>query len=230
VEEQKLKSRLGKDKSKHEKAKHGKAAKPESTKASARALDIGAGSGYPTSVFYYLVRDGCAMTAEATATMPNRDRARAQAQAQAPAHIPALTALAQRNICTDRLGDALDLQGIVLVTANSVHTSFSLKEGESDLSQFQNVCRVSSEGTIRRHSHPRGGGDDTARACRASMRWIMTIASQHVVTMEETIMGVGSISGLNSLLWRPWQGWAGDAEGSGLGKPPRLRESLFVLA
>ena len=135
-------------------------------------------------------------------------------------HIPALTALTQRNICADRLGDALDLQGIVLVTANSVHTSFSLKEGESDLSQFQNVCRVSSEGTIRRHSHPRGGGDDTARACRASMRWIMTIASQHVVTMEETIMGVGSISGLNSLLWRPWQGWAGTRKVQGWGNLP----------
>jgi len=58
VEEQELKSRLGKDKSKHEKAKRGKAAKPEPTKASARALDIGTGSGYPTSAFYHLVHDG----------------------------------------------------------------------------------------------------------------------------------------------------------------------------
>ena len=107
-----------KDKSKHEKAKQGKAAEPEPTKASTRALDIGAGLGYPTSAFYHLVRDGRGHDGGGNSNDAQQRQSPGTgtgASVVAIEHIPALTALTQRNICADRLGDALDLQGIVLV-------------------------------------------------------------------------------------------------------------------
>lgn len=73
-------------------------------------LDVGAGSGYFTSVCYHLVRSS----------------AQQQQQQQGGGtvvvgieHIPALTALAEQNIRADGLGTAIDdEQGIVLVTGD----------------------------------------------------------------------------------------------------------------
>ena len=79
-----------------------------------------------------------AMRAEATVIMPNRDRARATgtgASVVGIEHIPVLTVLAQRNIRTDGLGDALDPQGVVSVTGDGRLGAYFLlfKKGESDL-------------------------------------------------------------------------------------------------
>ena len=65
----------------------------------ARVLDVGAGSGYLTSVLYRLVdlHDGTVVGIE---------------------HVPALTALAESNIRADGLGPALDRQAVVLVTGD----------------------------------------------------------------------------------------------------------------
>ncbi|KAI9465732.1 protein-L-isoaspartate O-methyltransferase [Lactarius psammicola] len=65
----------------------------------ARVLDVGAGSGYLTSVLYRLVdlHGGTVVGIE---------------------HIPALTALAESNIRADGLGAALDQQAVVLVTGD----------------------------------------------------------------------------------------------------------------
>jgi len=67
----------------------------------ARVLDVGAGSGYLTSVLHHLVRS--------TGT---------GAVVVGIEHIPALTALAERNIRADGLGGVIDGQGIVLVTGD----------------------------------------------------------------------------------------------------------------
>ncbi|KAH9962985.1 protein-L-isoaspartate O-methyltransferase-domain-containing protein [Russula dissimulans] len=89
---------------------------------SARVLDVGAGSGYLTSVFYHLVRDGrsgggSGGGGDNDASSPT-DAQQSAAHVVGIEHIPALTALAQRNIRSDGLGDALDSQRIVLVTGD----------------------------------------------------------------------------------------------------------------
>ncbi|KAI0301618.1 protein-L-isoaspartate O-methyltransferase [Multifurca ochricompacta] len=65
----------------------------------ARVLDVGAGSGYLTSVFHHIIGaqggGGTVVGIE---------------------HISALTSLAERNIRADGLGNAIDQQAIVLVT------------------------------------------------------------------------------------------------------------------
>jgi hypothetical protein len=111
------KCKQGKDKSRYKKAKNGnamakheEAANPEPTKASARVLDVDAGSGYLTNVSS---ATATATTAEATAMMPNRDRARAQAQARQWS-ASSTSPLTHRNIRADGLGDGLDSQ-VVLV-------------------------------------------------------------------------------------------------------------------
>jgi len=74
----------------------------------ARVLDVGAGSGYLTSVLYHLVRnDDDAQQQRSTSTL-----------IVGIEHIPVLTELAQRNIRADGLSSALDSQGIVLVTGD----------------------------------------------------------------------------------------------------------------
>ena len=77
----------------------------------ARVLDVGAGSGYFSSVCYHLVRGvqqgggGGGSTKTSTVVVGIE-------------HIPALTALAEQNIRADGLGGALDEQAIVLVTGD----------------------------------------------------------------------------------------------------------------
>ena len=77
----------------------------------ARVLDVGAGSGYFSSVCYHLVRGvqqgggGSGSTKTSTVVVGIE-------------HIPALTALAEQNIRADGLGGALDEQAIVLVTGD----------------------------------------------------------------------------------------------------------------
>ena len=74
-------------------------------------LDVGAGSGYFSSVCYHLVRGvqqggtGGGSTKTSTVVVGIE-------------HIPALTALAEQNIRADGLGGALDEQAIVLVTGD----------------------------------------------------------------------------------------------------------------
>ena len=77
----------------------------------ARVLDVGAGSGYFSSVCYHLVRGvqqgggGSGSTKTSTVVVGIE-------------HIPALTALAEQNIRADGLGGVLDEQAIVLVTGD----------------------------------------------------------------------------------------------------------------
>jgi len=73
-------------------------------RSGARVLDVGAGSGYLTSVLYRLVGAlGSGGGGGAVVAIE---------------HIPALTTLAERNIRADGLGDALEQQGIVLLTGD----------------------------------------------------------------------------------------------------------------
>ncbi|KAI0280208.1 Pcmt1-prov protein [Russula aff. rugulosa BPL654] len=77
----------------------------------ARVLDVGAGSGYLTSVFYHLVRNA----------QPQPQQGEGDARTALVVgieHIPSLTALAEKNIRADGLGKAIDEQGIVLVTSD----------------------------------------------------------------------------------------------------------------
>jgi protein-L-isoaspartate(D-aspartate) O-methyltransferase len=67
-------------------------------------LDVGAGSGYLTSVFYHLVNGASPPLQGGTVVGIE--------------HIPALTALAERNIRADGLDGAIDQGGIVLVTGD----------------------------------------------------------------------------------------------------------------
>ncbi|KAF8496494.1 protein-L-isoaspartate O-methyltransferase [Russula emetica] len=77
--------------------------RPAGSSGGTRVLDVGAGSGYLTSVFYHLVRD--------TQPQPH-------AVVVGIEHIPTLTALAEKNIRSDGLGKAIDERGIVLVTGD----------------------------------------------------------------------------------------------------------------
>ena len=98
----------------------------------ARVLDVGAGSGYLTSVLYHLASERASgeppaaqqqpQQQDSTVTVPGTD-ANANAGAAAAVvvgieHIPELTALAERNIRADGLGGAIDEQAIVLVTGD----------------------------------------------------------------------------------------------------------------
>jgi protein-L-isoaspartate(D-aspartate) O-methyltransferase len=80
----------------------------------ARVLDVGAGSGYLTSVLYQLAAgaDGAAHPGS------TETGAGTGAVVVGIEHIPALSTLAERNIRADGLGDAIDKQGIVLVTGD----------------------------------------------------------------------------------------------------------------
>ena len=96
-------------------------------------LDVGAGSGYLTSVLYHLASERASgeppavqqqpQQQDSAVTVPGTD-ANANAGAGAAAvvvgieHIPELTALAERNIRADGLGGAIDEQAIVLVTGD----------------------------------------------------------------------------------------------------------------
>ena len=91
-------------------------------------LDVGAGSGYLTSVLYHLASsesDRAPATASAQqqedGTITDTDASAAAAAAVVVVgieHIPELTSLAERNIRADGLGGAIDEQTIVLVTAD----------------------------------------------------------------------------------------------------------------
>lgn len=95
-------------------------------------LDVGAGSGYLTSVLYHLVSGSERGPPAAQQQQQQQDSAvtgstdaNANAGAGAAAavvvgieHIPELTALAERNIRADGLGGAIDEQAIVLVTGD----------------------------------------------------------------------------------------------------------------
>jgi hypothetical protein len=103
-------------------AEHGKAAKPEPTKASVRALEVSAGSEYLTSVFYHIVRDGHGHNGGGNGNSAKQRRspgAGAGASAVGIEHIPTLTVLVLRNIHADGLSNGLDLQGIALITGDS---------------------------------------------------------------------------------------------------------------
>jgi protein-L-isoaspartate O-methyltransferase len=72
-------------------------------------LDVGTGSGYLTSVLYRLVNG--VTTTTTTTTLRGGTVVGIE-------HIPALTALAERNIRADGLDGAIDQQGIVLLTGD----------------------------------------------------------------------------------------------------------------
>lgn len=87
----------------------------------ARVLDVGAGSGYLTSVFYHLVRDTQQQPQEEGVGDGDGDgerTTRRTALVVGIEHIPTLAALAEKNIRADRLGKAIDEQGIILVTGD----------------------------------------------------------------------------------------------------------------
>ena len=77
-------------------------------------LDVGAGSGYLTGVFYHLVFRN-------TQPQPQEggvESERTSAVVVGIEQIPALTALAEKNIRADGLGKGIDERGIVLVTGD----------------------------------------------------------------------------------------------------------------
>jgi protein-L-isoaspartate O-methyltransferase len=86
----------------------------------ARVLDVGAGSGYLTSVFYQLVFRNTQPQPQ-----PQEERGESESESERTSavvvgieHIPALAALAEKNIRADGLGKAIDERGIVLVTGD----------------------------------------------------------------------------------------------------------------
>jgi hypothetical protein len=85
----------------------------------ARVLDVGAGSGYLTSVLYHLVAGGAGDAAQQGNTGGAGARTgTGEGVVVGIEHIPALTEFAERNIRADGLGAALDEQAIVLVTGD----------------------------------------------------------------------------------------------------------------
>jgi protein-L-isoaspartate(D-aspartate) O-methyltransferase len=94
----------------------------------ARVLDVGAGSGYLTSVFYHLVfRDAEPPQVESSGESESERRSSSNSDAVVAGieHIPTLTALAEKNIRADGLGRAIDERGIVLVTGDGRLGAFS---------------------------------------------------------------------------------------------------------
>ena len=92
-------------------------------------LDVGAGSGYLTSVLYHLASSesdrgpatASAQQQQEDGTITGTDASAAAAAAVVVVgieHIPELTSLAERNIRADGLGGAIDEQAIVLVTGD----------------------------------------------------------------------------------------------------------------
>jgi SAM-dependent methyltransferase len=96
--------------------------RPAGSSGGTRVLDVGAGSGYLTSVFYHLVFGGDAQPQPQQAQPQEggggSERERTSAVVVGIEHIPALTALAEKNIRADGLGKAIDERGIVLVTGD----------------------------------------------------------------------------------------------------------------
>ena len=90
----------------------------------ARVLDVGAGSGYLTSVFYHLVRNAQPQQQQQQQQQGEGDVR--SALVVGIEHIPSLTALAEKNIRADGLGKAIDEQGIVLVTSDGRLGAFLL--------------------------------------------------------------------------------------------------------
>jgi SAM-dependent methyltransferase len=92
----------------------------------ARVLDVGAGSGYLTSVFYHLVFPNNQSQPQPQTQPQEESERRSSTTSDAVVvgieHIPALTALAEKNIRADGLGRAIDSdereRGIVLVTGD----------------------------------------------------------------------------------------------------------------
>jgi protein-L-isoaspartate O-methyltransferase len=83
----------------------------------ARVLDVGAGSGYLTSVFYQLVFRNTQPQPQSQQEERGESE-RTSAVVVGIEHIPALAALAEKNIRADGLGKAIDERGIVLVTGD----------------------------------------------------------------------------------------------------------------
>ena len=134
-------------------------------------LDVGAGSGYLTSVLYRLVGGGGVGSGGTVIGIE---------------HIPALTTLAERNIRADGLGDAIDEQGIVLLTSDGrLGASWSLlplpyttTQNWRALSLLLLGCcfgvggcffRVRGEGSLRRDSR-RSCGEDGPACARGAAR------------------------------------------------------------
>lgn len=81
-------------------------------------LDVGAGSGYLTSVFYHLLR-GAQQQQQRGGSSGTGTPSTSSLVVVGIEHIPVLTALAERNIRADGLGAAIDdEQAIVLVTGD----------------------------------------------------------------------------------------------------------------
>jgi len=98
---------------------------PPSGAGGPRVLDVGAGSGYLTSVLYHLVAGAAAAAAADAAQQQGSTGSTGGTGTGTGAgvvvgieHIPALTEFAERNIRADGLGAALDEQAIVLVTGD----------------------------------------------------------------------------------------------------------------
>ncbi|KAH9996723.1 protein-L-isoaspartate O-methyltransferase [Russula compacta] len=84
-----------------------------------RVLDVGVGSGYLTSVFYHLLRGAQQQQEGGSSGTGTGTPSTSSPVVVGIEHIPALTALAERNIRADGLGAAIDdEQAIVLVTGD----------------------------------------------------------------------------------------------------------------
>jgi len=92
--------------------------RPAGSSGGTRVLDVGAGSGYLTSVFYHLVRDTQPQPQSQSQEGEGGGDERTSAVVVGIEHIPTLTALAEKNIRSDGLGKAIDERGIVLVTGD----------------------------------------------------------------------------------------------------------------
>ena len=126
----------------------------------ARVLDVGAGSGYLTSVFYHLVRDTQQQPQEEGVGDGDGDgerTTRRTALVVGIEHIPTLAALAEKNIRADRLGKAIDEQGIILVTGDGrlgmlfpffLFWSKASKHRNHPWFVFFFFCRVRGEGPV----------------------------------------------------------------------------------
>jgi protein-L-isoaspartate(D-aspartate) O-methyltransferase len=78
-------------------------------------LDVGAGSGYFTSVCYHLVRSSAQQQQQQQGGSGGDSTGTVVVGIE---HIPALTALAEQNIRADGLSSAIDSQAIMLITSD----------------------------------------------------------------------------------------------------------------